>query len=72
MRQAVLQARQRLDCGDLSPLLSASASQAASHWTVPRAKAPASWRTPNAAARQFGVFAGGPKGVDLQMGAPTR
>src|SRR5439155_6888860 len=46
----------------LVALLSASASQAASHRTVPRAKAPASWRTANAAARQFGVFAGGPKG----------
>ena len=51
MRQAVLPARQRLDCGDLSPLLSTSASQAASNSTVPRAKAPASWRTPNAGAR---------------------
>src|SRR5437763_15233372 len=51
MRQAVSQARQRLDCGDLSPLLSTSASQAASNSTAPRAKAPASWRSPNARAR---------------------
>src|SRR5438034_148498 len=47
---AVLQSRQRLECGDLSPLFSASASQLAADAPVPRAKAPTSWRTPNAAA----------------------
>src|SRR5437763_16129662 len=45
MRQVVLPARKRLDCGDLSPLLSQSASQAASNSTETRATAPASWRT---------------------------
>src|SRR5206468_2898591 len=47
---AVSQSRQRLECGDLSPLFSASASQLAADSPVPRAKAPTSWRTPNAAA----------------------
>ncbi len=47
---AVSQSRQRLECGDLSPLSSASASQLAADSPVPRAKAPTSWRTPNAAA----------------------
>jgi len=47
---AVSQSRQRLECGDLSPLSSASASQLAADPPVPRAKAPTSWRTPNAAA----------------------
>src|SRR5437016_14647490 len=47
---AVSQSRQRLECGDLSPLFSASASQLAADPPVPRAKAPTSWRTPNAAA----------------------
>src|SRR5439155_21890614 len=47
---AVSQSRQRLECGDLSPLFSASASQLAADSHVPRAKAPTSWRTPNAAA----------------------
>src|SRR5206468_11763658 len=47
---AVLQSRQRLECGDLSPLSSASASQFAADPPMPRAKAPTSWRTPNAAA----------------------
>ena len=51
MRQAVSPTRQRLECGDLSPLFSTSASQAAWDSTVPRAKAPASWRTANASAR---------------------
>src|SRR5256885_14236864 len=46
----VSQSRQRLECGDLSPLFSASASQLAADAPVPRAKAPTSWRTPNAAA----------------------
>src|SRR5439155_2444858 len=46
----VSQSRQRLECGDLSPLFSASASQLAADPPVPRAKAPTSWRTPNAAA----------------------
>src|SRR5256885_12441408 len=46
----VSQSRQRLECGDLSPLSSASASQLAADPPVPRAKAPTSWRTPNAAA----------------------
>ena len=47
---AVSQSRQRLECGDLSPLFSASASQLAADSPVPRAKAPTSWRIPNAAA----------------------
>src|SRR5205823_5413303 len=47
---AVSQSRQRSECGDLSPLSSASASQLAADSPVPRAKAPTSWRTPNAAA----------------------
>ncbi len=47
---AVSQSRQRLECGDLSPLSSASASQLAADSPVRRAKAPTSWRTPNAAA----------------------
>ena len=47
---AVSQSRQRLECGDLSPLSSASASQLTADSAVPRAKAPTSWRTPNAAA----------------------
>src|SRR5947209_19595053 len=47
---AVSQSRQRLECGDLSPLFSASTSQLAADPPVPRAKAPTSWRTPNAAA----------------------
>src|SRR5439155_18324641 len=47
---AVSQSRQRLECGDSSPLSSASASQLAADPSVPRAKAPTSWRTPNAAA----------------------
>src|SRR5205823_10202899 len=49
---AVSQSRQRLECGDLSPLSSASASQLAADSPVPRAKAPTSWRTPNAAATE--------------------
>src|SRR5439155_23193683 len=47
---AVSQSRQRLECGDSSPLSSASTSQLAADPSVPRAKAPTSWRTPNAAA----------------------
>src|SRR5216110_3210815 len=39
---AVSQSRQRLECGDLSPLSSASASQLAADSPVPRAKAPTS------------------------------
>src|SRR5437867_6398712 len=50
MRQAVSPARQHLDCGDLSPLLSTSASLVGWDSTVPRAKAPANWRSPNAGA----------------------
>src|SRR5439155_22883682 len=42
---AVSQSRQRLECGDLSPFSSASASQLAADSPVRRAKAPTSWRT---------------------------
>src|ERR1051326_9016437 len=47
---AVARSRQRLECGDLSPLSSASASQLAADSPVARATAPTGWRTPNATA----------------------
>src|SRR5205814_8258913 len=47
---AVSQSRQRLECGDLSPLFSARESQLVADSPVQRAKAPTSWRTPNPAA----------------------
>src|SRR2546427_3684231 len=46
----LFRSRGSLECGDLSPLSSASASQLAADPPVRRAKAPTSWRTPNAAA----------------------